>query len=284
MGDNDIAVIIGIEGYQGLPKSDYSYDDARLVADYAKALGFKVVLKPQILVPNNWAGNIKMADDLSWRQWFDNYTKAIEHYADIARKERVDILVIGTELNHTAHLTFWQPLIADIRNRFKGKLTYAAHNIEGIKQFSHWELLDSIALTLYPSLGDKPERDAMTLHIRKVVDDLKAIGMQYKKPLWIAEVGIPSFYGAQLKPWEWQGAGIYASLPDENIQAMVLDFWLDALNGEWNQGVMLWCWNSDPAAGGPQDTGFTLQNKRAEKVAACHWAGRCSDINAKEHK
>ena len=41
MGDNDLAVIIGIEGYQSLPKSDYSYDDARLMADYIKALGFK---------------------------------------------------------------------------------------------------------------------------------------------------------------------------------------------------------------------------------------------------
>ncbi|TAN43855.1 MAG: peptidase C14 [Nitrospirae bacterium] len=41
MRDNDLAVIIGIEGYQGLPKSDFSYDDAKLVKEYAKALGFK---------------------------------------------------------------------------------------------------------------------------------------------------------------------------------------------------------------------------------------------------
>lgn len=41
MGDDDLAVIIGIEGYQVVPKSDYSYDDAKLVADYAKAMGFK---------------------------------------------------------------------------------------------------------------------------------------------------------------------------------------------------------------------------------------------------
>ncbi len=41
MKENDLAVIIGIEGYQGLPKSDYSYDDAKLVGDYVKALGFK---------------------------------------------------------------------------------------------------------------------------------------------------------------------------------------------------------------------------------------------------
>jgi hypothetical protein len=41
MGDNDIAVIIGIEGYQNIPKSNYSYDDAKLVKEYVKALGFK---------------------------------------------------------------------------------------------------------------------------------------------------------------------------------------------------------------------------------------------------
>lgn len=41
IGENDLAVIIGIEGYSSLPKSDYSYDDARLVRDYVRALGFK---------------------------------------------------------------------------------------------------------------------------------------------------------------------------------------------------------------------------------------------------
>jgi len=40
-GDDDIAVIIGIEGYQDLPKSDFSYDDAKLVKEYSKALGYK---------------------------------------------------------------------------------------------------------------------------------------------------------------------------------------------------------------------------------------------------
>ena len=38
---NDIAVIIGIENYQGVPKSDYSKSDAGLVKDYLKALGFQ---------------------------------------------------------------------------------------------------------------------------------------------------------------------------------------------------------------------------------------------------
>ncbi|MBW2608621.1 MAG: ankyrin repeat domain-containing protein, partial [Deltaproteobacteria bacterium] len=41
MDDNDYAIIIGVEGYSSLPKSDYSYDDAKLVKDYFKALGIK---------------------------------------------------------------------------------------------------------------------------------------------------------------------------------------------------------------------------------------------------
>ncbi|MEW6614509.1 MAG: ankyrin repeat domain-containing protein [Thermodesulfobacteriota bacterium] len=38
---DDLAVIIGIENYQGLPKSDYSKSDAGVVKEYFKALGFQ---------------------------------------------------------------------------------------------------------------------------------------------------------------------------------------------------------------------------------------------------
>jgi len=117
------------------------------------------------------------------------------------------------------------------------------------------------------------------IELGKDEDDLKAISIQYKKPLWIAEVGIPSRYGAQLKPWGWQGVDIHANPPDENLQALVLDIWLDALKGKWSYGVMLWNWSSDPYAGGSQDSGFTIQNKRAEQVIACHWINQCEQPN-----
>ncbi len=41
MDENDLAVVIGIEKYQSLPKSDYSKNDAGIVKDYTKALGIK---------------------------------------------------------------------------------------------------------------------------------------------------------------------------------------------------------------------------------------------------
>jgi len=39
--DNDLAIVIGIESYQTLPKSDYSKKDAETVKGYLKALGFQ---------------------------------------------------------------------------------------------------------------------------------------------------------------------------------------------------------------------------------------------------
>ncbi|HEX9859729.1 MAG TPA: hypothetical protein VGB23_00890, partial [Nitrospirota bacterium] len=220
----------------------------------AKALGFRVALKPQILVKGDWAGGIKMPEASAWARWFSNYERALAQYAELAEKERVDILVIGTELNNAAPLPLWRPLIAQMRLRYRGKLTYAAHNVEGIGRFAHWDLLDGISVTLYPSLGDSPERAAMKTHIRKTVAELKEAGRKYDKPLWIAEVGIASRQSAQKKPWEWQGAELHERPADEGLQAEVLELWLDALNGRWNDGVLLWCWNSDPDSGGPQDT------------------------------
>lgn len=40
IGANDLAVVIGIERYRNLPKSEYSYNDAKLVKGYLRALGF----------------------------------------------------------------------------------------------------------------------------------------------------------------------------------------------------------------------------------------------------
>ncbi len=41
MGDNDMAVVIGVEKYQDLPASDYSSSDAKLMKEYLVSLGFK---------------------------------------------------------------------------------------------------------------------------------------------------------------------------------------------------------------------------------------------------
>ncbi|MBI5203682.1 MAG: caspase family protein, partial [Nitrospirae bacterium] len=41
LGDNDMAVVIGVEKYQDLPASDYSSSDAKLIKEYLVSLGVK---------------------------------------------------------------------------------------------------------------------------------------------------------------------------------------------------------------------------------------------------
>ena len=72
MGDNDLAVIIGIERYQRLPASDYSFDDAALVKEYAKALGFKE--RNIELITNEKA--TKSSIEKSLEAWLKNRAKS----------------------------------------------------------------------------------------------------------------------------------------------------------------------------------------------------------------
>jgi hypothetical protein len=63
---------------------------------------------------------------------------------------------------------------------------------------------------------------------------------------------------------------------DLQLQAEVLADWLAALDRPSIHGVLIWRWLSDPEAGGPGDTDFTVQGKPAELVLSCAWAKVCA--------
>jgi hypothetical protein len=59
------------------------------------------------------------------------------------------------------------------------------------------------------------------------------------------------------------------------LQAEVLADWLAALERPSIRGVLIWRWLTDPRAGGPADTDFTVQGKPAERVLLCAWTPTC---------
>lgn len=242
----------------------------------AHASHLRVILKPQILVENSWAGMIEMQDDAEWRRWFANYTNIILHYAKIAQNEGAEVLVIGTELRRTDHLPYWRQLIQAVRQVYGGRLTYAAHNQDGIVGFLHWDLLDEVGVTLYPPLGNSASQDEMKAKLAPVIKDLSVLSETYKKPVMVLEIGVPSGVNAQITPWERPKS---CDAPaDARLQASVIDLWLDALNQPWISGVFVWDWHSDPYAGGRNDTDFTVQNKPAQSVLRCHWLRDCLPV------
>ncbi len=252
------------------PAADLSPQGLRQAIRWAKALQMRVVLKPQMLVQGSWAGAIAPAD---WDVWFANYGDHLEELARLAAQEEVEMLVIGTELKQSVRQPQWRGLIQRLRAVYPGRLSYAAHGIEGLRKVAFWEHVDMAGVTLYPILGEDV-RDAEK-QIRLSLQRLREAARGLPLPLWVAEVGIASRSRATRRPWAWQDLADDEQAVDLQVQAQVLDLWLETLSVNWLEGVLVWAWYSDPAAGGSQDNGFTPQNKPAEQVLACRWSGSC---------
>lgn len=263
---------------EGVSRSE-AVTDEQLIAGIRKVkeTGFRVVLKPQILVANSWAGEVRQQNEIAWKRWFESYSSELLHYAEIAAKENVEILVVGTELKQTGQRREWRQLIADLRRIFPGKLTYAAHNSEGVADYDFWDQLDLVSVTMYPPLGAEVSREGMRLKIVAALDTLEKQQRRIGKDVLIAEVGVASMSGGQATPWQVPAHGVSS---DVEMQAMVLDEWLsESGRRDWIKGLLIWNWFSDPYAGGRSDTDFTVQNKPAEAVMKCQWAKICGTEN-----
>jgi len=236
---------------------------------YARKLGLHITLKPQMLITGSWAGAIDQPDSIRWQQWFESYSRQIVEQAKFAQQEQVQAFVIGTELVKARQHVAWPELIKRVRQVFSGQLTYAAHNVEGVRLFPHWQLLDAVALTLYPSLGSSGEKQEMQKYVNETLAELHDAVRAINRPLWVMEVGMPSAQGASSKPWEWHA--LHHAKADMILQRDALDIWLKALDQPWINGVFIWVWYSDFSSGGRNNADYTPQNKPAESVIRRFW-------------
>lgn len=240
----------------------------------AHAAGLRVALKPQILLPRGWAGSVGVSSEAAWRCWFAQYTAALEQMARLAAEQQVDLLVVGTELKQTEARSEWRPLLARLRQVYSGELSYVFHDPADVPGFAALAELDSVGVSLYPAIGNTEV--TMRSRVAATVAELARLQARLGRPLWVAEVGVPSRVAAGDAPWVWNDAAPTPRLPDLQLQATALDIWLAALDRPWLRGVLVWVWMSDPRAGGARDTDFTPQNKPAEAVLRDRWSGRGS--------
>jgi hypothetical protein len=253
--------------------TDMSDDELRAGIRQAHLAGLAAIVKPHVWVPQSWAGAVEPMTEDAWRTWFVGYGRAVERIARIAAEEHADAFAIGTELEKTTRRGEWLTLIATVRAAYPGMLTYYAHNIEEATAIPFWDRLDAVGVTLYPSLGEDQDHDGRLATMGAVADALEALAARTGKPVVVGEIGLRSAVGAAAKPWE--SAEERVSSADPLLQAAVLDDWLRALDRPAIRGVLIWRWLTDPAAGGADDTDFTVQGKPAEAVLSCAWTSRC---------
>ena len=87
--------------------------------------GLTVMLKPHIDLTNDtngmWRGDIGIGfNDTQWDIWFENYSKFILYYAELASNLSVEIFSVSCELTEVSKQTkHWQKLIPQIRAKFE---------------------------------------------------------------------------------------------------------------------------------------------------------------------
>lgn len=281
-GANWISIIVF--GYQkdatakSISKGPDTPSDADLkhVIWQAHILGLKVMLKPQMLLsddPSGASGPIgkRFTSEGEWNAWFSSYQTFVNHYADIAQQNSVDLLCAGTELwGTTRQSARWRAVISELRHRYDGPITYSAlQSSPGFTgedtSIDWWDALDYVGVSAYYPLTDQdnPTLEQLQAAWQPWVRLLSGIASRWQRPVIFTEIGYRNMNGANRRPWDWTLSGT----PDLQTQAKCYQAAFDSLWLQpWFAGMFWWEWGTNPDQGEPQDTGYTPHNRPAEQV------------------
>jgi hypothetical protein len=252
-GSSDVAVFT--QWFMDTPtSSSIAPDPARTPSDeailhaiaQARAAGMSVTLKPQIGIrTGNWIGYAHPSDlDAFWA----DYRSMLLHYADLASQAGATMLVVGTETETlSGDEARWRSLIADVRQHFAGKLTYAA-NYDEFARVPFWDALDYIGVDAYFGLADDsdpaPSVDALTSAWtqRGILASIAAVSARVGKQVVFTEVGYRAIHGTAVHPNIWNSV----DETDTAAQARAYEAFYRATAGQpWMAGLFWWEVNSD---------------------------------------
>ncbi len=264
---------------------DRSMMDEHLLAEmrHAHELGIAVTLKPHIWSRDfgrgeQWHGTIDQPTPEAHARWWADYRDMALHYAHLAQQGAAEQYCIGTELVKmtTQYPGQWRALIAEIRDVYDGRLTYAAHWYEEWRQITFWDALDSVGIAAYFPL-DAP--------VGATVDELVAAWEPYRQqleamhertglPIVFMEVGYRPVVDCHIEPWRHGGGEV-----SEAAQARAYDAMFIALGDEpWWRGAYVWKTFTDPSRGRGRAGGsdYVFRGTLAEAVFRRWYGGDAS--------
>ncbi|MBL8841924.1 MAG: hypothetical protein JNL90_10400 [Planctomycetes bacterium] len=253
------------------PESDGAV--AATIAD-AQELGFTVLLKPHLWCGHGrWCGEIAMRDEAAWTQWFAEFERFVLHYALLAERLAVPVLVVATELpGTTPREAQWRTLLARVRAVYGGIVTYAANWGEELERVAFWDALDVVGVSAYWPLADGPGAAIEGVAARfdalqgRLAQQRRALG----KPLWFLEIGFPDVR----EPWRTPHAhdGEFDGGAD---QGRAYSLVLDAVARRGIPDALFWWkWPSDLRALDPsKHHDFWPCGRAAEAALRAAWRG-----------
>lgn len=245
---------------------------------HAKKRNLRVILMPIVLLDNpigdEWRGRIAPNEDRGgWEEWFSSYRQMLNHFSWIAQANGVDVLVVGSELvSSETHDDQWRATIRGVREVFKGQLTYSS-NWDHYTAVGFWDELDLIGMNSYWTFGKGKWKRGMDKDVtpeiiasrwKAIQSDLLPFIKKTGKPLLFLEVGWCSMANMSHEPWDYTRTPSEAPTDVEMQKKLYEGFF----NSWWGNphlgGFMIWEWT--PGDGGPEDRGYTPENKPAEEV------------------
>ena len=244
-------------------------DGAKQYIEMLHKNGISVMLKPQLWISRGiFTGTLKMDTEDHWKQLEESYRDFILTYADLAAESNVEMFCIGTELEQFVQNRpiFWNLLIQEIRDIYKGKLTYAS-NWDEFDRVPFWSKLDYVGIDAYFPLSEAktPTVDELVLGWQPWKDKISKLSTETKKPVLFTEFGYRSMDYTAKKPWLVDRSDEKPNMESQvnAKKAIFQTFW----DEDWFSGGYVWKWFADHEnSGGANDNRFTPQNKPSLKI------------------
>ena len=271
-------VLLVIDSRQENGKSSHIYLDYRTtptaeqtgdLVDYAKSKNLRVILMPIVLldnpIGNEWRGTIAPEN---WEDWWSSYRDMIQVFSSVAEVHHADMLVVGSELVSTEHMTAeWTKTIQLARANFRsGKLTYSS-NWDHYEAVTFWDQLDMVGMNSYWKMSDedgtaKVKEKDIEKKWSEIQTDLLPFLRKIHKPLMFTEIGWFSQANTAREPWNYTDPAqpLDADLQKKLYEAFFQSWWGNPIMG----GFSIWEW--PPNSGGADDRGYTPEGKPALEV------------------
>ena len=163
------------------------------------------MVKPQIWLWRGFTGDIAMASETDWAEWFRQYRRYLVRFAVVAEAGGAELFDVGVELGGTERREReWREAIRGLRAVTGAALVYSCNWARGAAAVPFWDALDAIGVDFYDPLSAKtnPTDAELVDGVREAARPLVAAAARFGKPVYLTEIGYPSVAAAWLAPNE----------------------------------------------------------------------------------
>ncbi len=237
----------------------------------ARRQGLKTMLKPHVWMQGGSHLDLAFSTEADWQTFEHDYARYVLYFAKIADSLHVDLYCITTELDRfaLARPAFWQKLISQVKQVYRGKLTYAA-NWDRYERIPFWNQLDYIGVDAYFPLSDdrEPSVRQLTNGWKRHMAALNTLSNQQQKPILFTEFGYRACAYTARQPWASETTCTANPTAQANAYAALLEaVWPQP----WFAGGFVWKWFMDNDLRHRERDQYSPQGQLAEGVLRERW-------------